>query len=112
MDHHGIVNYISSSVSRVLGYRAEQLLDRELLVIVHPEDRAIGNVLRRLGTSTAPATTELRVCGSDDEWRTLDLTMTDLTDDPAVNGVVVNAHDVTERKQLEHDLRHQALHDA
>ena len=52
------------------------------------------------------------MAGGRGEWRTLDLTMTDLTTDPAVNGVVVNAHDVTERKALEHDLRHQALHDA
>ena len=27
------------------------------------------------------------------------------------SGIVLNAHDVTERKELEHDLRHQALHD-
>jgi PAS domain S-box-containing protein len=70
MDRQGILTYVSSSVSRVLGYRVDQLLDRELLVIVHPEDQGkIGNVLRRLGTSQAPATTELRVCGTDDQWR-------------------------------------------
>jgi diguanylate cyclase (GGDEF)-like protein/PAS domain S-box-containing protein len=112
MDRQGILTYVSSSVSRVLGYRVDQLMDRELLVIVHPEDQGkIGNVLRRLGTSQAPATTEVRVCGTDDQWRTLDVTLTDLSEDPSVGGIVLNAHDVTERQQLEYDLRHQALHD-
>jgi diguanylate cyclase (GGDEF)-like protein/PAS domain S-box-containing protein len=112
IDRQGILTYVSGSVSRVLGYRVDQLLDRELMLIVHPEDQGkIGNVLRRLGTSQAPATTEVRVCGTDDQWRTLDVTVTDLSDDPSVGGIVVNAHDVTQRQQLEHDLRHQALHD-
>jgi diguanylate cyclase (GGDEF)-like protein/PAS domain S-box-containing protein len=112
MDRQGILTYVSGSVSRILGYRVDQLLDRELMLIVHPEDQGkIGNVLRRLGTSQAPATTEVRVCGTDDQWRTLDVTLTDLSDDASVGGIVLNAHDVTDRQQLEHDLRHQALHD-
>jgi diguanylate cyclase (GGDEF)-like protein/PAS domain S-box-containing protein len=114
VDHHGIVNYISASVTRVLGHEPHELVGRELSSMVHPDDRlALTALLFRLSTDpSAPHRAELRMAGGRGEWRTLDLTMTDLTTDPAVNGVVVNAHDVTERKALEHDLRHQALHDA
>jgi GGDEF domain-containing protein len=34
-----------------------------------------------------------------------------LLDDPSIGGVVVNYRDVTERKTLEEQLRHQAFHD-
>jgi diguanylate cyclase (GGDEF)-like protein/PAS domain S-box-containing protein len=114
VDHHGIVNYISASVTRVLGHGPHELVGRELSSLVHPEDRlALTALLFRLSTDpTTPHRAELRMAGGRGDWRTLDLTMTDLTADPAVNGVVVNAHDVTERKALEQDLRHQALHDA
>ena len=114
IDHHGMVNYISASVHRVLGHEPHELVGRELSGLVHPDDRlALTALLFRLSTDpSAPHRAELRMTGGRGEWRTLDLTMTDLTSDPAVNGVVVNAHDVTERKALEHDLRHQALHDA
>ena len=114
VDHHGMVNYISASVMRVLGHEPHELVGRELSGLVHPDDRlALTALLFRLSTDpTVPHRAELRMAGGRGEWRTLDLTMTDLTADPAVNGVVVNAHDVTERKALEHDLRHQALHDA
>ncbi|MCB1028271.1 MAG: diguanylate cyclase, partial [Microthrixaceae bacterium] len=42
---------------------------------------------------------------------TLEVALTDLRDDPAVGGVVLNARDVSMRKTLEADLRHQAFHD-
>ncbi|TML13024.1 MAG: EAL domain-containing protein [Actinobacteria bacterium] len=114
VDHHGFVNYISASVTRVLGHEPHELVGHELSSLVHPDDRlALTALLFRLSTDpSAPHRAELRMAGGRGEWRTLDLTMTDLTTDPAVNGVVVNAHDVTERKALEQDLRHQALHDA
>jgi diguanylate cyclase (GGDEF)-like protein/PAS domain S-box-containing protein len=114
VDHHGFVNYISASVTRVLGHEPHELVGHELSSLVHPDDRlALTALLFRLSTDpSVPHRAELRMAGIHGEWRTLDLIMTDLTTDPAVNGVVVNAHDVTERKALEHDLRHQALHDA
>ena len=114
VDHHGVVNYISASVTRVLGHEPHELVGHELSSLVHPDDRlALTALLFRLSTDPSiPHRAELRMAGGRGEWRTLDLTMTDLTTDSAVNGVVVNAHDVTERKALEQDLRHQALHDA
>ncbi|WP_421121942.1 putative bifunctional diguanylate cyclase/phosphodiesterase [Aquihabitans daechungensis] len=45
------------------------------------------------------------------ELRTVDITVTDMRDVPAVGGVVLNARDITVRKALEADLRFQALHD-
>ena len=35
------------------------------------------------------------------EWRTLEATGTNLLDDPAVGGIVINSRDVTERKLAE-----------
>ena len=35
-----------------------------------------------------------------------------LLDDPAVRGIVVNVHDITDRKQAEEELVHQAFHDS
>ena len=38
--------------------------------------------------------------------------MRNLIDDPSVGGVVVTLHDITERRKLENDLKHQAFHDS
>ena len=41
----------------------------------------------------------------------LEVSITDMRHEPEVDGVVLNLRDVTERKTLEEDLRHQTLHD-
>jgi len=59
--------------------------------------------------------------GPDDEWRMVDrhgiirlfeVSCRNLVDDLSVRGVVVTLHDITDRRQLESDLKHQAFHDA
>jgi diguanylate cyclase (GGDEF)-like protein/PAS domain S-box-containing protein len=113
LNHEGIVTYVTASVESMLGYQAEDLLRTDLSAIVHTQDqRAIGELAGLLvGGESAPRHVELRVRRADDRWMTLDVTLTDLRHDPAVNGLVMNAHDITERKALEHDLRHKVLHD-
>src|SRR6185312_2918836 len=45
------------------------------------------------------------------EWRTLEAHVTDLRNDRAIRGVVLNARDVTERVRLQGELVRQAYHD-
>jgi diguanylate cyclase (GGDEF)-like protein len=54
---------------------------------------------------------ELLVRDAAGAWRTLDVTISDLRAHHAVQGIVLNAHDISERKELELDLAHQALYD-
>ena len=42
---------------------------------------------------------------------TFELTMQDLTEDPSVDGLLLTAHDVTDRLMLHRELEHRALHD-
>jgi predicted signal transduction protein with EAL and GGDEF domain len=56
-------------------------------------------------------TGEGRVRHRNGDWRHLEFTGTDQRENPAINGLVLNVRDVTERKLLEQQLRYQALHD-
>jgi diguanylate cyclase (GGDEF)-like protein len=80
---------------------------------VHPDDRS--TVDRRLAdvasSSGSEVAFEYRARHADGSWRTLEAIAKNLLDDLAVGGVVVNYRDVTERKVLEEQLRHQAFHD-
>jgi diguanylate cyclase (GGDEF)-like protein/PAS domain S-box-containing protein len=109
----GTVSYQSPAVERVLGYAADDRLGRQIFEITHPDDigfvqATIGDLLDRPG---AQNTIELRTRHADGSWRTVEATGRNMLDDPSVNGIVVNYRDVTERKQLEEQLTHQAFHD-
>jgi diguanylate cyclase (GGDEF)-like protein/PAS domain S-box-containing protein len=108
-----LVTWQAPSLERVLGFHPDVLLGRELTAIVHPEDvplveRFLESSLERPGSRTINA----RFRHADGDWRHLEAVADNRLDDPAVRGVVLNMRDVTERKALEDELRHQAFHDS
>ncbi|MBF6606569.1 MAG: EAL domain-containing protein [Chloroflexi bacterium] len=110
----GTIDYESPAVERVLGYRVEDRVGRSFLEIVHPDDRDWGeqllaDVVRSPG---AQLSGEFRARHADGSWRSIEAVAKNLLDDPAVGGVVVNYRDITMRKALEDELRHQAFHDS
>jgi diguanylate cyclase (GGDEF)-like protein/PAS domain S-box-containing protein len=100
--------FASPSAERGLGRTVERLLAAPPFDFVHAEDRAtvlstftaIGN---HPGSVSSPF--EFRVVHDDGTWHTLEAVATNLTDDPAVEGIVLNARDVTERRWAEAELR-------
>jgi diguanylate cyclase (GGDEF)-like protein/PAS domain S-box-containing protein len=55
---------------------------------------------------------EIEVRHTDGDVRWLSTRMVNLLDDAAVAGIVVNLHDVTDRRRAQDELAHQAFHDA
>jgi len=55
---------------------------------------------------------ELRCRHGDGTWRWLEVACTNQLDNPFVGGFVLNFRDITERKEVEAELAHQALHDS
>ncbi|MDG2114798.1 MAG: diguanylate cyclase, partial [Actinomycetota bacterium] len=85
-----------------------------LIDLVDRDDRAtlqsLLNTARGAPGAVGPA--ELRFTDHTGQPLWLEVVLTDLTDEPEVGGIVLNAHDLTARKALEESLRHQALHDS
>jgi diguanylate cyclase (GGDEF)-like protein/PAS domain S-box-containing protein len=109
----GTVRYVSPAVERVMGYKPEEQIGTSAFGSVHPDDReralaTFSEVLKKPGLHPP---LEFRVLHKDGSWRYLEHVVNNLLDDPAVRGVLVNSRDVTERKALEEQLRHQAFHD-
>jgi len=109
-----LVRYASPAVERILGRHPDERIGRPATADVHPEDRSTTE--RRLAdvaaSSGSEATLDYRIRHADGSWRTIEAIAKNLLDDPAVRGVVMNFRDITERKALEEQLRHQAFHDA
>ncbi|MEX2247861.1 MAG: EAL domain-containing protein [Dehalococcoidia bacterium] len=113
IDPDTTVRYQSPAIQRMLGFAPESTLGVKLSDTVHPDDAArfvasLGDLITKpAGTITG----EGRVRDSKGEWRHLEFTGSDQRTNAAIGGLVLNVRDMTERKQLEEQLRHQALHD-
>jgi diguanylate cyclase (GGDEF)-like protein/PAS domain S-box-containing protein len=114
VDPRGRITYESPAAESVIGYAPSARVGRSMWDDVVRTDQArarqvLSDVLRTPG---GQVTTELRVTHADGTQRDLEFVLKNLVDDPAVSGVVVNYRDVTERRKLEDELRHQAFHDS
>jgi diguanylate cyclase (GGDEF)-like protein/PAS domain S-box-containing protein len=107
------IAYLSPSVERVLGHSPRSRIGHPVGVLAHPHDAEyFRNALTELaGTPGTERTLELRTRHADGSWRVLEATAKNLLDDPSVAGIVINCRDVTERRTLEEQLKHEALHD-
>ncbi|MEV6348879.1 GGDEF domain-containing protein [Actinoplanes sp. NPDC051851] len=109
----GVITYINPAVERILGRTVEDYLGRRLLELIHPEDAE--RLVPMLGDLWVEAGAclkfEARVRHADGSWRWQSAVAVNRTDEPGIGGVVVNARDVTESRELRERLRYQAGHD-
>ncbi len=108
------VRFQTPSAERVLGWTAEELAGTSLVDLVHPEDRLtlLDAHAGAVAGTGADVVSEVRVRDRDGAWRHVRSVHTNLLADPSVAAVVVTTRDVTAQKRLEHQLQHNAFHDA
>jgi two-component system, cell cycle sensor histidine kinase and response regulator CckA len=114
IDVQGVVNYISGSSPRHLGWSAAEMLGRSIFEFLHPDDRELvetrmADTLRHPG---ATITAEVRFKHKDGQWRTMESFGVNRLHEPAVGAIVINARDITERRRLENQLRQSQKMDA
>ncbi len=101
-DLEGIITYASPSSSTVLGYDPEELVGSQARDLVHPDDSArVDQAATEQFAGKRVEPIEYRARHRDGSWRVLDTIVTNLSNEPAVRGVVTNARDVTERRAAE-----------
>jgi diguanylate cyclase (GGDEF)-like protein/PAS domain S-box-containing protein len=107
--------YASPNVDQILGCDPQALVGQYILDLLHPDDRDQNQrTLRTIldGGAGAPAVTAVvRVQRQDGEWAWIEAVATNRVDVPGVEGIVINARDVSERLHVEEQLRFHALHD-
>ncbi|HEU5271798.1 MAG TPA: EAL domain-containing protein, partial [Jatrophihabitans sp.] len=114
VDESATVIYQSESMERVFGHPAHTLVNRSLTELL--ESRAAGRLREALqSVAQRPYGTlsiELPIRRVDGRVCQAELTITNLLEDPNVGALVLNTRDITDRKELENQLVHEAFHDA
>lgn len=102
LDKKGIFTFSSPSVEKVLGYRQNEIVGQSTFDFIHPDD--LQDILERFEIIKKTDYHEIpyfRFKNQKGEWRWLETKLTNLLADPAVQGIVSNSRDVTEKKQAE-----------
>lgn len=115
LDRRGVIRYVSPCVERLLGRGTSRWVGSLVFNsgLIHTEDIAgMQDAFAELSaTPDSGKRVEFRLRHRDGAWRHFEANVRNLLEDPNVGRVVVNLRDITDHKQWEERLRHQAFHD-
>ncbi len=103
----GVIQFVSPPVEKMLGYRPEEMVGKNILDWLNPDDfpdvqKAL--VSRSQTPGTAPNSLSVRARHKNGSWRILESLGTNLMAEPAIQGIVLNIRDITERKRAEEQV--------
>ncbi|MFB6166375.1 MAG: PAS domain S-box protein [Haloarculaceae archaeon] len=107
IDEFGVVRYVSPAAERLLGYEPDELVGERVFEYVHPEDRErmLETFFDAVENPDQLPVAEYRFRAADGSWRWLESRGSDRIDQPDLQGFVVNARDISDRKQVEQRYR-------
>ncbi|KLU20666.1 hypothetical protein EOS_40370 [Caballeronia mineralivorans PML1(12)] len=113
-DTSGTIIYRAPTAETAWAFSREHSPDEMLSRWIHPDDQAaLHEIWQQVAAGPGVSNTlELRSRDSQDGWRNGEFTLTNLSQELEVGGIVVNVHDVTERKLFEQQLITQAFYDS
>jgi PAS domain S-box-containing protein len=102
----GLIEYSSPSTGRITGFDPSDMLGKNPLDFVHPDDheRVQAALAEVFGKTNPGAPTAYRIRHRDGHYIDVEATAVNLLDVPGINGVVTTTRPVTERRKAEQDL--------
>jgi PAS domain S-box-containing protein len=106
IDAQGIIRYKSENIEKIFGWTPKELVGLSFRETAHPDDvEQITTVfMKLLQEDNASTTVEYRYRHKHGSFHMIHLTAKNLVCDPTINGVLVNYHDITDRKLAEDTL--------
>ena len=97
--------YTSPSVFRESGYAPEEGIALDILATIHPDDRPMAeeNLRECLRKPGEPVPFQSRLVRADGSCRWVEGVITNLLEQPRVEGLIVNFHDITTRREVEQE---------
>jgi PAS domain S-box-containing protein len=107
IDKNGINTYKSPNLEKWFGWKPEEVVGNSTWDLVHPDDlessqQFIGSLA---SVPNATGTKELRYLCKNGNYTWIEFTAVNLLNDPDINGILGNYHDISERKQAEKQLK-------
>ncbi|WP_223275985.1 PAS domain S-box protein [Algoriphagus aquimarinus] len=105
IDLQGRYIYMSPSSTAIIGIPPEAFIGRDAFEFIHPEDmEKTRSNLKKVRTEGKVVMENYRAKNQNDEWRWVETVLTNMLDNPAVNGIVINSRDITDKIEQEEKI--------
>lgn len=106
IDKNAVIKYKSPNIEKWFGWKPEDLIGISGWETVHPDD--LEEIQKEfsalLGSENSSRQVEYRYKCKNGSYRFIQLTAVNLINDPSIEGILMNYHDITERKKNELQL--------
>ena len=101
IDESGTCSYVSPGVVDVSGFSPEEVIGTSGVDFVHPDDieRVTADLADIAAAPDATKTVEVRTRAKSGEWIWIEIRAANRLNDPSIRGIVLNYHDITERRE-------------
>jgi PAS domain S-box-containing protein len=98
LDDVGNYIYVSPTSKSVLGVEYKDLINKNIFSFIHEDDEELlANKLLLIDDRQRIKVPPYRFRDSEGNYRWIETIITDMTDDPAISGIITNSRDVTQR---------------
>ncbi len=103
----GIIRFQSPSVTRILGYQPEEMVNRSAFDFLHPDDlsRVTSALKNAFANPGLPVSVEYRKHHSDGTWRYLQSVGRSIAGESPEGFLILNSRDISETRKLEEQFR-------
>jgi len=103
----GQLQYVSPSLTTILGFTSEEYTSRPAFEFIHPEDvpGLVDQIKTLMSAAGKTFYRQQRLLHRDGTWRWCEGTVTNMLHDPEIGALVSNFRDITDRKKAEDQLR-------
>jgi diguanylate cyclase (GGDEF)-like protein/PAS domain S-box-containing protein len=113
IDQNGFLIYESPNIEKWFGWLPDDILDTSVWARIHPDDldRIQGEFYNSVANYGSKKTVEFKFKCKDGSYKDVELTAANLIHDPSIKGLLMNYHDITERKKREQEILYIGYHD-
>ena len=107
MNIDGVISYKSQNTKSLFGWEAEELIGQHALTNVHPKDQAavLDNFTKILDKPLTQVEIECRYKCKNGTYKPIHIKAINLLNNPSINGIFFNYHDISKRKKTERKLK-------
>ena len=98
--------YVSPSIERILGYKASEILHKNISSFIHPNDFELCYKEFKKESSESSFVITYRLRHSNGHWLDIESTGKSYIDEKGRKSYIINSRDITDRKRIEEKLKY------